>query len=166
MRQAGAVCVAFLLFGLSGCSPSYPYLVTNEGCNCQTYTYRDDVKKFNVIVRSSYKVGERISSHVEITFQNRGRDTLDLGQAYVRGTSENVRYQYSGKSLPLPFVRIAPGEEYTVTIDGSDTEVVEDPWRKIAGERVVIEIMKLRMGKALLSNIVLTLVPVNPKFPS
>ena len=160
------LCVAFLLPGISACTPSYPYIVANEGCNCQEYTYRDKLRKFTLAVRASYKVAERISSTIELTFRNYGKDTLDLGQAYIKGTSENVRYQYNGKSLPLPFVKIEPGDDHTITLNGSDTEVVSDPLRKIAGERIVIEVMKLLIRNAAVPTIVITLVPVNPKFSS
>ncbi|MBI4429231.1 MAG: hypothetical protein HY562_08935 [Ignavibacteriales bacterium] len=160
---ASAACVVFVI---SACSPTYPYLVTNDTCHCEEYTYHDRSRKIKVTIRASYKVTERIHSTIELTFRNGGTDTLDLGQAYVRGTSENVRYQYNGKSLPLPYVQIEPGDEYTITLGGSDTEVVEDPWRRIAGERVIIEIMKLRTGNITVPNVVFVLVPVNPKFSS
>ena len=159
------VFVSFL-FGLSACTRSYPYLVTNDDCNCHEYIYRDDLRKIKITMRASYKVAERINSTIEMTFENESTDTLDLGQAYVKGTSENVRYQYNGKSLPLPFVRIEPGDSYFMTLSGADTEIVDDPWLKIAGERITVEIIRLVLGNKMLPPIVIKLVPVNPKFSS
>ena len=159
------VFVSFL-FGLSACTKFYPYLVTNEDCNCQVYTYRDDLRKFKITMSASYKVSERINSTIEMTFENESTDTLDLGQAYVKGTSENVRYQYNGKSLPLPHVRIEPGDSYLMVLRGADTEIVDDPWRKIAGERITVEITRMVLGDKVVPSIVIKLVPVNPKFSS
>jgi len=163
LKLDGFIALILSLY-VSACSPSYPYLVTNERCNCEEYTFLDKPRKLKATIRASYTIKDRITSTIEITFKNEGKDTLDLGQAYLRGTSENVKYQYNGRSLPLPFVRIEPGDDYTITMTGTDTDLVDDPMRKIAGERVILEITKLRVGGAIVPDIVFVLVPVNPKF--
>jgi len=150
----------------SGCSRTYPYLVANEECHCEQYVFRDTKNKIDVEFTARYKVSERIHTRIEMTFFNRSTDTLDLRLAHVNGKSKNVRYQYNGRPLPLPYVRVEPGDSYLVVLEGSDTETVEEPWHKIAGEKVTVELSLLVLGSRTLPPIIVTFVPVNPKFSS
>ncbi len=151
---------------LSGCSRTYPYLFQPDTCNCEVYTYNDPQNRLEIEFRAEYGVDERISTRVEIEFRNESRDTLSLQQATIKGTSRNIRYQYNDRAVPLPYAVIAPRGRYTVLFEGSDTEVVENPWHKIAGERTVLEIDGLMLGGRLLPPIRVELVPVNPKLSS
>lgn len=159
------LCVLILGF-LASCTPSYPYLITSEGCNCETYVYRDEKRKIEIVVEATYEVSDRIVSTVELTLRNRSKDTLDMRQASIKGTSKNVRYQSNGRFQPMPYLAISPHKQYTMTFQGGDTHLGSDPWHKIAGEQVTLELKGLILGNKTLPSIVITLVPVNPKFPS
>jgi hypothetical protein len=63
----------------------------------------------------------------------------------------------------MPFVQIAPGRSYEMTFSGSDSQRSDDPWLKIAGEKVVLEIRGLLIGGKTVLPLRLTLVPHNPK---
>lgn len=160
------ICLSILLILLAGCSSSYPYIFLTDNCRCQTYTYRDVANKIEIEFKAVYKVDEKVSTTVEIVFRNHSRDTLSLQQAFIKGTSRNIRYQYNDKARPLPYVTVPPQQTYSVTLEGTDTEVVEDPWRKIAGERTVIEIKGLMLGEKVLSPVKVDFIPLNPKLSS
>ena len=152
-----------LLLLFSACTHSYPYLVLSDHCECEVYTYRNTRHNFEIEFRASYKLNDRIITSVEIQFRNNSRDTMSLKQAYLTGTSRNVRYQYNGKPRPLPYETIAPRATLNISLEGSDMENVENPWLKIAGERVVLEITGLILGKTYLPPIRVELMPMNPK---
>lgn len=103
---------------------------------------------------------------MEIEFQHGSRDTLSLEQAFVIGTSRNIRYQNNGRAVPLPFVRIPPRESYLVIFEGADTDEAENPWLKIAGKRTTMEIRGLMLRKEEISPLKVERVPVNPKLSS
>ena len=151
---------------LISCASSYPYLVLTDNCNCERYAHRDHVHKLEVEVSGMYRVSDRVFSSISISFSNRSRDTLSLRQAYLKGTSENVHYQFNGRFQPMPYVLVPPGTSYTFTLEGSDTEEVEEPWHKIAGERVTLELRGLLLGGETLAPILVVLVPTNPKLTS
>ena len=148
---------------LSGCSSTYPYLVTTNECNCERFVYKDALTKLEVEVSAHYVVSDRVSSEIEITFHNQSRDTLSLRQAYVKATSSNVGYQNNGRYQPAPFVTVDPLGSYSMTIEGSDMQGSENPWLKIAGEKVSLELMGLWLGTKPVAPIIVTLVPLNPK---
>lgn len=151
---------------LSSCTSTYPYLVTTDGCNCERYTVTDQRWKFEIEFSAFYRVTDHVESTINIIFYNRGEDTLSLRQAYIRGTSSNVRYQFNDIFQPMPFVAIPPGERYRMALQGNDTESVEEPWYKIAGERVTVEIRGILYGLSVVPPIVVTFVPFNPKLLS
>lgn len=153
-------------FILISCTSSYPYLVLTEDCNCERYVYRDPQHKLHVEVSGIYRVSDRVFSSIAISFSNQGGDTLSLRQAYLKGTSENVHYQFNGRFQPMPYDLVLPGQTVTVTLEGTDTDDVEEPWHKIAGERVTLEIRGLLLGQEFLAPILVTLVPANPKLSS
>ena len=155
-----------LLLMLAACTSSYPYLVSNDDCNCERYTYRDERGKFEIEVTARYEVTDRIASTIEIIFRNGSNESLSLRQAYIKGTSKNVQYPYNDRFQPMPFVVVPPGGMYTMTLSGSDTQASENPWLKIAGERVVLEMRGLLLGGRSLLPILITLVPRNPKISS
>ena len=158
--------VGILLAVCASCTQSYPYLFLTDNCRCEEYTYRDPQQRFEILFKAEYEVDERVVTTVEIEFHNRSNDTLSLQQAYLKGTSRNVRYQYNDKWVPLPYEAIAPQGSYRTIFQGGDSEVVLDPWLKIAGERTVLEIKGLMLGEKLLEMIRVELVPVNPKLTS
>lgn len=166
MRRCGGIGVGILLLIFYGCSTTHPYLFLNENCRCEVYTYQDSKRRFVVKFEAEYRVEERIRTRVRIEFENRSRDTLSLEQAYVIGTSRNIRYQNNGRAVPLPFVRIPPRESYLMIFEGADTEEAENPWLKIAGERTTIEIRGLMVGKEEIPTVRVELAPINPKLSS
>ena len=157
------ITIALVALFLSGCSHTYPYRILSDRCNCEVYTYRNPRYNIEIEFRASYKLKDRVTSSVEIEFRNGSRDTLSLKQAYLTGTSRNVHYQYNGRPRQLPFELIPPGSTFSFAFEGSDTEVVENPWLKIAGERVTLEIRGLILGQKFLPAISVEMMPVNPK---
>ena len=147
----------------SSCTSSYSYLIVTDNCNCERFTYREDRGRFEIDVTARYEVRERITSTIELVFRNRSRDTLSLRQASIKGTSANIQYPSNGRFQPMPFVHIAPGRYYEMTFSGSDSQRSDDPWLKIAGEKVVLEIRGLLLGGKTVPPLRLTLVPHNPK---
>ena len=161
MKPVLLAVIALLL--LSSCSSTYPYLVMTDECNCETFSVKDERGRFEIDVSARYVITDRINSTIEFVFRNQSRDSLSLRQAYLKGTSLNVHYPFNDRFQPMPFVAVPPGGTYTMTLQGSDTEITENPWLKIAGERIVIEIKGMLLGLKPLAPIVLTLKPYNPK---
>jgi len=151
---------------LISCTSSYPYLVLTDNCNCERYVHRDPEHKLEVEVSGTYHVKDRVFSSITISFRNQSRDTLSLRQAYLKGTSENVRYQFNGRFQPMPYVLVPPGTDYTLKLEGADTGDMDEPWHKIAGERVTLEMRGLLLGQEVLAPILVTLVPTNPRLSS
>lgn len=145
---------------------SYPYLVATNDCNCEHFIHRDERGRFELELSARYKVSDRVVSTIELEFRNLSREPMSLRQAYVKGTSVNVRYQFNGQFQPMPYVIIPPGGKYTMTLQGSDTRMTDNPWLNIAGERIVIEIRGMLLGNSVIPPIVVTLVPYNPKLDS
>jgi hypothetical protein len=161
VKSAFPYILAAVLF--SSCTTSYPYLITTDNCNCERFVYHDDNGRFEIEASARYEVTDRITSTIDMEFRNRSRDTLSLRQAFLKGTSSNVQYQFNDKFQPMPFVIIPPGGRYTLTLVGSDTQIVDDPWLKIAGEKIDIEMRGLLLGLKQVPPIQLTLIPYNPK---
>jgi hypothetical protein len=161
MKPALVAVIAVVL--LSSCSTAYPYLVTTDECNCEAFSFRDAEGRFEIDVSARYVITDRISSTIEFVFRNQSGDSLSLRQAYLKGTSLNVRYQFNDRFQPMPFVAVPPGGTCAVTLQGSDTDVTENPWLKIAGEKIVIEMKGMLLGLEPLAPVVLTLKPYNPK---
>lgn len=161
MKPALLIPIAALFF--SSCTSTYPYLVTTDQCNCETFSFKDELRKFEIDISARSVITDRINSTIEFVFRNRSGDSLSLRQAYLKGTSSNVRYQFSDRFQPMPFVTVPPGGTYSMTLKGSDTEVTENPWLKIAGEKIVLELKGMLLGRRPLAPIVLTLKPYNPK---
>ena len=153
-------------FSVSSCTTSYPYLITTNHCNCERFVYKDEGGRFELEVSAHYVVTDRISTAVDFTIRNRSRDSLSLRQAYLKATSSNVRYQANGQFQPMPYVLVPPAGEYTLTLQGSDTQADDNPWLKIAGEQVEIEIRGIMLGTTSVSPITITLIPFNPKLTS
>ncbi len=149
---------------LSSCNQSYIYLIKNDNCNCRKYTYRDVQHHFTIICEAQYKVTDRIETTISLDFENNSNDTLDLRLASVSVKSENVHYEYNGKFLSLPYIVVLPGDSYEMTLNGRDTNAEEHPWYRIAGEQITVTIQRLVIGNVNLDPIVVTMIPVNPKF--
>jgi hypothetical protein len=161
MRTALVVFVCAVL--LSSCTSSYPYLITTDGCNCERYTYNDERGRFSIDLTAHYVVTDRINSTIEFVFRNESRESLNLRQAFLKGTSVNVRYPFNDRFQPMPYVVVPPDDSYRMTLEGSDARGSADPWLKIAGETIVIEMKGILLGMKPLAPIVLTLKPLNPK---
>jgi hypothetical protein len=158
-----ALLAVIALFLLSSCSSTYPYLVVTDECNCETFSFKDERGRFEIDVSARYVITDRINSSIEFVFRNLGSDSLSLRQAYLKGTSLNVHYPFNDRFQPMPFVAVPPGGNYTLTLQGSDTETADNPWLKIAGERIVVEMKGMLLGLKPLAPIVFTLKPYNPK---
>jgi hypothetical protein len=161
MKPALLAALVVVLF--SSCTSTYPYLVTTDECNCERFIYNDARGRFEIELSASYVVTDRINSTIEFVFRNRSRDPLNLKQAYLKGTSVNVRYPFNDRFQPMPFVVVPPDGSYTMRLEGGDARGSEDPWLKIAGEKIVVEIKGILLGSKPLAPIVLTLKPFNPK---
>jgi hypothetical protein len=148
---------------LTACSSSYPYRITSDDCNCERFIYRGEQRRFEIEVSARYVVTDRISSEIELIFRNHDRESMSLRQAYIKGTSANVRYQNNDRFQPLPYVIVPPQGAYSMTLRGSDVEASENPWLKIAGEKIVLELRGLLLGAEPMGPIIITLVPYNPK---
>ncbi|HWP82996.1 MAG TPA: hypothetical protein VNN76_10120 [Bacteroidota bacterium] len=157
------VCVLSVL-AISSCVQSYPYLVLNDECRCENYHYRDPRLGIEIHLAASYRVKDVVTSTIEITFVNDSGDTLTLKQGFIKATSLNVRYANNDMFQPLPFVDVQPGKRFVMTIEGRDTDQSSDPWLKIAGERVTIELKRLRLGSRDIPPLLFRLMPVNPQF--
>jgi hypothetical protein len=151
---------------VSSCTSSYPYLVATDNCNCERFTYREERGRFEIDVSARYEIKDRITSTIELVFRNKSHEALSLRQAYIKGTSSNIQYPFNDRFQPMPFVQIAPGGHYTMTFSGSDSRLSDNPWLKIAGEKVGLEIRGLSLGGKTVLPIQLTLVPYNPKIGS
>lgn len=151
---------------VSSCTSSYPYLVATDNCNCERFTYQEERGRFEIDVSARYEIKDRITSTIELVFRNKSREALSLRQAYIKGTSSNMQYPFNDRFQPMPFVQIAPGGNYTMTFSGSDSQSSDDPWLKIAGEKVVLEIRGLSLGGKTVLPIQLTLIPYNPRIVS
>jgi hypothetical protein len=156
----------FIAFGITGCAQTYPYLIVTDDCNCTHYRYLDRSSKVEYVLSGDYAVNARVASTIRITLRNLSKDTLSLKQGHIRGSSRNIRYENNGRYVPLPFVDILPGEEFQITLAGTDTETVAEPWFKIAGERVRLEIKGLLLKGKILNPMVVEFIPVNPKLSS
>ena len=148
---------------LSSCRSSYPYLVVTDNCNCERFTYRDERGRFEIDVAARYEVKDRIISTIELEFRNKSRMALSLRQAYIKGTSSNIQYPFNDRFQPMPYVLIPAGGHYSMTFTGADAQGTDNPWLKVAGEKIVLEIRGLTVGGKTILPIVLTLVPYNPK---
>jgi hypothetical protein len=164
VKSAIPVIVAAVLF--SSCTSSYPYLATTNNCNCEHFVYQDVNHRFEIKASARYEVSDRITSTIELVFRNHSSDTLSLRQAFLKGTSANVHYQFNDRFQPMPFVIVPPAGSYTMTLVGSDTQIGGDPWLKIAGERIDIEITGILLGIKPVPPVHLTLVPYNPRLDS
>jgi len=160
--KAWLVCMGIALM-VSSCTSSYPYLVATDNCNCERFTYREIGGRFEIDVSARYEIKERVISTIELVFRNKSREALSLRQAYIKGTSSNIQYPFNDRFQPMPFVQLAPGTDYAMTLSGSDSQDSDNPWLKIAGEKVVLEIRGLTLGGKTILPIQLTLVPYNPK---
>ncbi|MDE3056838.1 MAG: hypothetical protein KGJ59_02635 [Bacteroidota bacterium] len=149
---------------LSSCIRSYVYLIKNDNCNCEKYTYRDVQHRFSITYAAQYRVTDRIETTISLEFENNSSDTLDLRLASVSVKSENVHYEYNDKFLSLPYVFILPGDSYAVTLNGKDTYAEEHPWYRVAGEQLTVTVQRLVIGTVTLDPVVVTMIPVNPKF--
>jgi hypothetical protein len=161
MKPAPFAVISVILF--ASCTSTYPYLVTTDECNCESFSFRDERGRFEIDVSARYVITDRINSTIEFVFRNQSRDSLNLRQALLKGTSLNVRYQFNDRFQPMPFVAVPPGGTYAMKLQGSDSEATENPWLKIAGERIVIEMKGMLLGLRPLEPIVLSLKPYNPK---
>jgi len=161
MKAAAILLTAALL--LSSCTSSYPYLVTNNDCNCERFVFRDSEGRFQIGVSARYSVGDRIHTVMEFEFRNSSRLPLSLKQAFLKGSSLNIHYEFNDRFQPMPYVVIPPSGTYMLTLEGSDVETTDDPWLKIAGEKVVIEMKGMLLGSKPLAPVILTFRPINPR---
>jgi hypothetical protein len=159
------ICLAVAVL-VSSCTSSYPYRIVTDNCNCEQFTFKDQRGRFEIDVSARYTVNDKVTSTIELQFRNKSRLVLSLRQGYIKGTSANIRYPFNDRFQPLPLVDIAPGGRYSMTVTGEDVQTSENPWLKIAGEKVVLEIRGATLGGKTIPPIQLTLVPYNPKLGS
>ena len=155
-----AVLVVFLI---PSCTSTYPYLIATDECNCERFIYKDERGRFEIEASARYNITDRIHSTLEFVFRNNSREPLSLKQAYLKGSSQNVRYEFNDRFQPMPFAVVPPAGSYMLKLEGSDPEMSDDPWLKIAGEKIVVEMKGMLLGLKPLAPIVITFRPFNPK---
>ncbi len=160
----GAACVAVAVsWMLSGCSHTYPYLVTDEGCQCEEYTRNDMDAHLTYHVAATYAVGSGIVSDVRVEMTNDGIDTIDASAAFIKVTSHNVPYEYNDRYIPVGIHRIFPGEHRTLTLRGEYTGTHgENLWLRIAGEELSIALEGFTAGDRRISRQEFRFIPRNP----
>ena len=118
----------------TGCSHTYPYLVTDEGCQCEKYTRNDSDAHLTYHVVATYAVGRGIDTDIRVEMVNWGIDTIDASGAFIKVTSHNVPYEYSDRYISVGIHRILPGEHRMLTLRGEYTGTHgENLWLRIAG---------------------------------
>lgn len=140
----------------------FDYEAANEDCQCKEYEVKDG-RGVEYTFRANYKVGNAIITTIEIEFRNKGNDTLRLDPGVIKVESRNVAYRLNGKFLPLPDMKIAPGNSDHLQLDGQDMEAVDREWNKIAGEQLTVTIKGMRLGRHELSQQTVTFIPENPR---
>jgi len=157
---------AVTMFGtlmVAGCSHSYPYRVTDEGCNCEEYTREDEIAQLSYHFVAQYSVGNRIATDIQVTIGNRGADTLDASSAFIKVTSRNVPYEYNDRYISVGIRRIMPGEHRTLTLQGEYVLADgENPWLRIAGELLTLSLEGFTMGDRHISRQEVRFIPNNP----
>lgn len=170
-----AVVLTVLAMVLSGClTPAVresadhaliPYRVMNDSCSCERYTVKDPRAPVDYSVEAGYRVDGSITTRITLTIRNGSQDTLDLSLATVQVSSRNVPYRYNNLFLPLQRGPVLPGQEETVTLNGTTGDMESgDPRLKMAGEELVLTLKGLRLEGATLASQAIRFVPVNPQF--
>ena len=154
--------ILFSLF-LAGCAAGptvYPYLASNDNCNCEEY--RITLYNIEYTYRAHYRMEMGFSTLIEIEFNNRSNDTLSLEYASVRVSSRNVSYQYNDKFVAMPVIIIPPGRSDMIQMKGNSRDTNEN-WNIIAGEQLTLTTRGIRLGSKMLPEMSVVFIPVNPK---
>jgi hypothetical protein len=161
----GAVAVCAVAF-LSGCTTSYPYLALDDHCMCEEYVYHELPHNILFDFSARFSMSKSISSVIKIKIENMGTDTVSLKQAVAKVTSNTVAYRYNGIFLPMPYVDILPGENYSLEMVGSDTRMLRHPINAIVGERMTVVLWGITANRRGIDSVVVHFQPVNPEFGS
>jgi hypothetical protein len=151
---------------LSGCAPhTYDFLVTNQDCNCSTYTVKDKENRITYVFTATYSLDDNILTRITMNVMNGSDKVLSFNLAHVRVSSERFDYRYNNKFVPFNPLAIGPGEKQEIQLVGQAEVKDNDEWLRIAGEKMVVTIRGIRLGDKELQIEDLEFVPVNPKLP-
>jgi len=154
--------MAILLAG-SGCASRYPFVLMVDDRVVRTQTIEDTTNKVRYYYDASYTVRSKVSSRIILIITNNNRWKLSLGSGRIRITSRNIDYEMNNHFLPLPAVDIEPHGRYELTFTGDGRSVVDEPWRLIAGEQMVLTLRGLLLDGKEIPGHVVRLIPINPK---
>lgn len=140
---------------------SYPYRIANDNCNCLEYTIQDPGAKVEYRLQATYRMQTGVLTEIDFTIVNRSDDTLAFDRGAVRVSSNNIRYQYNNKFLPLPWDPVLPRSSGSRKLTGKEVTDKTD-WNRIAGEQLTITIKGLALGGRELKSQSVTFVPENP----
>jgi hypothetical protein len=162
-RVLVACVIAAAVWMCAGCSHTYPYLATDEGCQCEEYTRSDRDAHLTYHVAATYAVGSGIITDLRVEMANGGIDTVDASGAFIKVTSHNVPYEYNGRYISVGIHRIPPGEIRTLTLRGEYTGTHgENLWLRIAGEELSIVLDGFTAGDRRISRQEFHFIPRNP----
>jgi hypothetical protein len=156
----------WMLF-VAGCGTSvvvYPYHVMNDDCSCEQFRVADKRASVTYTFSAVYSLDGAMKTKITVAVQNNDPDTLDLSLAYVRIMSRNIPYRYNGMFLPVTMTSIPPGDHRTLSLAGEvDHLRQDDPWRAIAGEKLVVTLKGMRIKGKTLAMQTIQFIPKNPK---
>ncbi len=164
-----------LALALAGCAHGvsrydrgpHPYLIANDGCNCDRFIAIDSVTRVVCEFTGTYSVDTGVTTKILMTIRNDGRDTLDLSLSSIRIASRNLAYRYNDRFLPMSIQAVVPGERQTVTLIGeSPASEGRDPWYSIAGEELTLTVRGMRIRGVPVATQTIRFVPTNPKLSS
>jgi hypothetical protein len=158
-----AVLLAVIAGMTGGCTHTYFYRITNEGCNCRVFASTDSTHHITYRVTAQYRVGSRIRTEIDLTIINAGPDTLQLADTFVKVASRNVPYPANNRYLPVGVRFVPPQGQRTLTLSGEFTpQGDEDPWLRIAGEEVTVTMEGQSIHNERLAKQEMQLIPENP----
>jgi hypothetical protein len=152
---------------LAGCASTrtYDFLVTNQDCNCSTYSVKDKENRITYLFTATYSLDDNMLTTITMKVMNGSDKALSFNLARVRVSSERFDYRYNNKFVPFNPLTIGPGEEQEIQLVGQAEVKDSDEWLHIAGEKMVVTIRGIRLGDKEVQIEDLEFVPVNPKLP-
>ncbi len=148
---------------LGGCSHTYPYRISNEGCACREFVSADSTHHVTYRYSARYTVGGGIRTEIDLVILNTGPDTLWLADAFVKIASRNIPYPENDRYLRVGVRFVPPHGQRTLTMKGEYAlQNGEDPWLRVAGEEVTVMMEGQTMNGGRLAKQEVQLVPENP----
>ncbi len=160
MKYVLTILCSLFLAGCAAGPTAYPYLASNDNCNCEEY--RTTLYNIEYTYRARYRMEKGMSTLIDVEFNNRSDDTLSTEYASVKVSSRNVSYQYNDKFVAMPAIIILPGRSDMMQMEGNSRDTNEN-WNIIAGEQLTLTTRGIRLGSKMLPEMSVVFIPVNPK---